>query len=164
MGCAILGIDPTRVSATQEFRLGTVGGLDSDDGYKEYIYGRANGAITAAGQVVVEQGSYDFALASTTTTAAGSSGHGSRVGVAAAVMADNDYGWFQIYGQASIDTAANAAAGTRLNSTGTGGRVDDDGSIGAEAINGMVLRAATGGAAAVNTSGRLSYPTVGATL
>lgn len=168
MGQAIIGIDKTQVTAataTPAFILGTVGGYnDPDKGYQEFVYGRANGAVTGAGYLCVELTGFDFAMASVTTTAPGSSGFGTRCGAAQAALADNEYGWFQIYGKGSLRTLASAAKGTRLNSTSTDGAVDDDGTAGAEAIEGLVLGTATGGQAATNTDAIFSYPTVGATL
>jgi len=164
----IIGINPTQVTvstSTAAFRLGTVGGYDDPtNGYQEFVYGRADGAITAAGYLCVEETGFDFVMATTTNTAAGASGFGSRCGAAQATMADNEYGWFQIYGKGSLRTLASAAKGTRLNSTATAGAVDDDGTASSKAINGIVLGTATGGAAATNTDAVFSYPTVGATL
>lgn len=168
MGQATIGIskaEVTAATAAPAFRLGTVAGYDDpDNGYQEFVYGRAAGAVTGAGYACVEVTGFDFAMASTTTTAPGSSGPGSRVGVAQAALADNEYGWFQIYGKGSLRTLASAAKGTRLNSTGTAGAVDDDGTAGAEQILGAVLMTATGGAAATNANAVFSYPVVGVTL
>jgi hypothetical protein len=168
MAQATIGISKTDVVAatgTPAFRLGTVGGYDDpDNGYQEFVYGRANGAVTAAGYACVEATGFDFAMASTTTTAPGASGFGSRIGVAQAALADNQYGWFQIYGKGSVRTLASAAKGTRLNTTATVGALDDDGTAGSEAIVGIVLGTATGGAEATNADAMLAYPTVGATL
>jgi len=168
MAQATIGIakaDVTASTATAQFRLGTIGGYDDpSNGYQEFVYGRADGAITAAGYLCVEATGFDFAMASTTNTAAGSQGHGSRCGAAQAALADNEYGWFQIYGKGSLRTLASAAKGTRLNSTGTAGAVDDDGTAGAEVIEGLVLGTATGSSAATNADAIFSYPTVGATL
>lgn len=168
MAQAIIGIIPTQIAASTanaEFKLGTVGGYDDPtNGYQEFVYGRANGAVTGAGYLCVELTGFDFAMASTTTTAPGSSGYGTRCGAAQAALADNEYGWFQIYGKGSLRTLASAAKGTRLNSTATAGAVDDDGTAGSEAIDGLVLGTATGGSAATNTDAIFSYPTVGSTL
>ena len=168
MAQAIIGIskaDVTASTANAQFRLGTVGGYDDPtNGYQEFVYGRADGAVTGAGYLCVEATGFDFAMASTTTTAPGASGFGSRCGAAQAALADNEYGWFQIYGKGSVRTLASAAKGTRLNSTGTAGAVDDDGTAGAEAIDGLVLGTATGVSAATNADAIFSYPTVGATL
>ena len=168
MASAVIGLskaDVTGASSVPAFRLGTVGGYDDPSrGYQEFVYGRAKGAVTGAGYLCVEETGFDFAMASTTTTAPGAAGHGSRCGAAQAALADNEYGWFQVYGKGSLRTLASAAKGTRLNSTATAGAVDDDGTAGAEAIVGIVLGTATGGEAATNADAIFSYPSVGATL
>jgi hypothetical protein len=159
-----IGIDRTRVTTDPEFKLGSRFCLEDADGTKEFVYGRANGAITGLGYLCVELTGNDFAMLSTTTSAPGSSGHGSRVGAAQAALADNEYGWFQVYGKGSARTLASAAKGTRLNSTGTAGAADDDGTAGSEAIVGLVLGTASGGAAETNADAMFNYPSVGATL
>lgn len=168
MAQATIGISADQVTAstsTAAFRLGTVGGYDNPtNGYQEFIYGQADGAVTGAGYAVVELTGFNFAMASTTTTAPGSSGFGTRFAAAQAALADNEYGWFQIYGKGSLRTLASAAKGTRLNSTGTAGAVDDDGTAGSEIIDGVVLLTATGGSAATNADAMFSYPNVSSTL
>lgn len=168
MASDVIGIDKTQVTAATAvpaFRLGTVGGYDDPvNGYQEFIYGRASGAVTGAGFLCVESTGFIFQMATTTNTAPGSFGHGTRAGAAQAVLANNEYGWFQVYGKGSLRTLASAAIGTRLNTTATAGAVDDDGTAGARAINGIVLGTATGGAAATNADATFTYPTVGATL
>lgn len=168
MASAVIGISKDQVtaaSAVPTFRLGTVGGYDDPtNGYQEFVYGRADGAVTGLGYLCVEATGFDFAMASTTNTAPGASGFGSRVGAAQAVLADNEYGWFQIYGKGSLRTLASAAKGTRLNTTATAGAVDDDGTAGAEAIVGVVLGTATGASAATNADAVFAYPSVGVTL
>lgn len=168
MAQATIGLSKDQVTgatATAAFRLGTVGGYDDPtNGYQEFVYGRAAGAVTGAGYLCVEATGFDFAMVSVTTTAPGASGFGSRCGAAQAALADNEYGWFQIYGKGSVRTLASAAKGTRLNSTATNGAVDDDGGTGAEAIEGLTLGTATGGAEATNADAIFSYPTVGTTL
>ena len=168
MASAVIGISKDQVTAATAvpaFRLGTVGGYDDPtNGYQEFVYGRADGAVTGLGYLCVEATGFDFAMATTTNTAPGASGFGSRVGAAQAALADNEYGWFQIYGKGSLRTLASAAKGTRLNTTATAGAVDDDGTGGAEAIVGVVLGTATGGAAATNADAIFAYPSVGTTL
>lgn len=173
MGTAVIGIDKTQItaaSAVPAFRLGTIGGYDDPTlGYQEFIYGRADGAMTGAGYVAVEvtaaaaANALDFIMVTTANTAGGQNGHGSRVAVAQAVMADNEFGWFQIYGKGSLRTSAAAAKGTRLNTTATAGALDDDGTAGARVINGAVLGVATGGAA-TSADAVFAYPSVGATI
>jgi hypothetical protein len=168
MAQATIGIskaDVVAASGVPQFRLGTVGGYDDPtNGYQEFVYGRADGAVTAAGYLCVEETGFDFTMASTTSTSPGVAGTGSRVGAAQAVLADNEYGWFQIYGKGSVRTLASCAKGTQLNSTGTAGAVDDDATAGSEVINGLVIGTATGGAAATNSDAIFSYPSVGRTL
>ncbi len=165
---ALIGIAPdeiTAATATPKFKLGTIGGYDHPTlGYQEFIYGRADGAITGLGYLCLEETGFDFVMATVTTSAPGASGPGARCGAAQAAMADNQYGWFQIYGKGSLRTLASAARGTRLNTTATGGALDDDGTAGAEQIFGVVLGTATGGAAATNPDALFSYPVVGVTL
>jgi hypothetical protein len=159
-----IGISTTRVTADAEFTLGTRFRTDGSGGEKEYVYGQANGAITAIGYACVELTGFDFALISVTQTTPGTAGYGSRVAAAQAVMADNEYGWFQVYGKGSLRTLASAAKGTRLNTTATNGALDDDAGSGSEAIVGIVLGTATGGAEATNTDAIFNYPSVGITL
>lgn len=168
MAQATIGLSKAQVTASTAvpaFRLGTVGGYDDpDNGYQEFVYGRANGAVTAAGYVCVEETGFDFAMINVTKTTPGTAGFGSRVGAAQAALADNEYGWFQIYGKGSCRTLASAAKGTRLNTTGTDGALDDDATAGSEAVFGIVLGTATGGAAATNADAIFVYPSVGTTL
>jgi hypothetical protein len=164
---AIIGISPTEVTTsttTPAFRLGSRAGVDHPtNGYQEFVYGRAKGAITGLGYVCVETTDFDFAMVTVTLTTAGTAGFGSRLAVPQAAMLDNTFGWFQIYGKGTIRTTGAAAIGTRLNTTGTAGTVDDDATGGSEAIFGLVLLTATGGAAA-GADAILTYPTVGTTL
>lgn len=168
MAQAVIGISKDQVTASTaapEFRLGTVGGYDDPtNGYQEFVYGRANGAVTGLGYVCVEETGFDFAMINVTKTTPGTAGFGSRVGVAQAALSDNQYGWFQIYGKGSVRTLASAAKGTRLNTTGTDGALDDDATAGSEAVFGVVLGTATGGAAATNADAVFVYPSVGVTL
>jgi hypothetical protein len=168
MAQATIGISKDQVTAATAvpaFRLGTVGGYDDPtNGYQEFVYGRANGAVTGLGYMCVETTGFDFQLVTVTATTPGTAGYGSRCGAAQTALADNEYGWFQIYGKGSLRTLASAAIGTRLNSTATGGALDDDAGSGSEAIFGVVLGTATGGAAATNSDAIFVYPTVGTTL
>ena len=161
---ALIGLSKTQVTgatAVPDFRLGTIAGFDDPTlGYQEFVYGRADGAITGAGYVCGEETGFDFKLLTTTTAAAaGVSGPGSRVGVAMAALADNEYGWFQIYGKGSVRTAASDAAGSQQFTTGTGGVIDD--AVAGSALFGIRIGTATGGAEATNADFYLCYPHVG---
>ena len=168
MGQTVIGLTRNQiVSATDipAVRLGSIGGYDDPNvGYQQFVYGRANGAITGLGYACVELTGFDFAMINVTQTTPGTAGFGSRVAVAQAALADNEYGWFQVYGKGSLRTLASCAKGTRLNTTGTDGALDDDATAGSEAVFGIVLGTATGGAAATNTDAIFSYPSVGTTL
>jgi hypothetical protein len=167
MGAAIQGIQPTKKWAATdvpEFKLGQLGGYDDPTlGYQEFVFGRANGAVTGLGYLCVEQTGFDFALASLTSTAPGASGFGTRCGAAQVALSDNEYGWFQIYGKGSLRLLGATAIGTRLNSSATGGALDDAGTVGSEAIFGVVIQTLTSGDA-TSADAVFSYPTVGTTL
>lgn len=167
MSGAIIGINPTQITAataTAQFRLGTRGGYDHPtNGYQEFIYGRANGAVTGLGYLCVEQVGFDFAMASLTSTAPGASGFGTRCGAAQAAMADNEFGWFQVYGKGSLRLLGATAIGTRLNSSATDGALDDAGTAGSEAIFGVVINVLTSGDA-TSSAAVFNYPSVGTTL
>ena len=167
-GAAIQGIDPTMkwgATAVPGFKLGQMGGYDHPTlGYQEFVFGRANTAVTGLGYLCLEQTGFDFIMATLTTSTPGAQGPGTRAAAAQVALADNEYGWFQVYGKGSLRTLASAAIGTRLNTTATGGAVDDDGTAGSEQIFGLVLGTATGGAEATNADTIFSYPVVGVTL
>lgn len=172
MGQTVIGIKPTQVALAADianygspYNFGDIGGYDDPLlGHQEFVWGRANGAVTGAGYVCVETTGFDFQLISITATTPGTAGPGSRVGVAMAALADNDAGWFQIYGKGTARTLGLAAKGTRLNTTGTNGCLDDDGTAGSEQVFGIVLGTATGGVTANNSDAILTYPSVGVTL
>jgi len=166
---ALIGLDPTAIALATDvpaFRLGSMGAYDDPvQGTKVYIYGVALSGITQFFTCVEATNNANFSMITTANTAAGQAGgHGSRVGVAQATLTAGQFGWFQIAGAATINTLASAALGTRLNTTATAGSLDDDGTAASRAINGVVLKVATAGAQANNTTARLSFPTVGVTL
>lgn len=168
MGMVLQGLDPTKFWASTDvpgFQVGDVSGYDDvNDGYKEFIFAQVEANVQAAGNVLVEGPGGVWSRITTANTAAGQlGGHGSRVGVAVSAIPSSGYGWLQIYGKASLLTAGAVAVGTRLNTTATAGAIDDDGTVGARAINGLVFKTAAGGAA-VSVDGRLDYPSVGVTL
>lgn len=124
---------------------------------KEYVYVQANGAITANDVVIMDE-SFQADQIDTTNSAGAV---GDRAGVAPATFADDDYGWIQVYGACTVNVATSAAANTKLNTTATAGRVDDDATSGAETIFGLVTTAAEASNAA---AGMLTYPIIDATL
>ncbi len=161
-----IGINPTQVDDTPGFKIGDCSGYDDPtDGHKEFFYGSAV-TVMARGLVAVEGIAVGAMSSISTTNSApgGLGGHGSRVGVAQATMAIGQFGWFQILGKGPVEVGALAAVGTRLNTTGTVGRLDDDGTASSEAVNGINVKTVQGAVAGVNEDGRMEYPTVGATL
>ena len=168
MAQATIGISSAQIVAsggTPDFRLGTIGGYDNPtNGYTEFVYGQASGAMTGAGYGATETTGFVFTMVTSTTAAGGTSGYGSRFGAAQAVMATGDYGWFQIYGKGSLRLLASCVKGTRLNTTATAGALDDDGGASQKAISGIVLQTTVGGSAATSTDVIFSYPSVAETL
>jgi hypothetical protein len=128
---------------------GDMGGL--------YIYGLASAAI-AQGDFVVFNNNYNASLLTTTN-----SQRGAKVAVSRAPLAANQYGWFQVEGQAAGRTVAAVAANAQLNTTATGGAVDDDAAVGAKRLEAIAILVAAAGAT-TNTEFMLSSPYVGATL
>lgn len=104
-----------------------------DDSGNEYLFVQANGAITANDVVIIDE-AYQADQADTTNSAGAL---GDRVGVAAATFADDEYGWVQVKGTCTINVGSSCAANTKLNTTATAGRVDDDATAGAETIHGL---------------------------
>jgi hypothetical protein len=167
-GIAVIGVDVTDVdtSATNAFALNSRAAVDSSTGVKEYIYVQFPASTAfAVGDVVLVNSAGVVAQATTTTTTPGNAA-GRRVGVvvtAVASVAAAQFGFVQIYGQGSVRVLANAAATTILNTTATGGALDDDATAGAEVIDGIVLNVANGGATAA-VACTINYPFVGRTL
>jgi len=168
MSVQLIGISPTLIQLASDvpaFKLGTLASYDDPvDGYREFLYGTSTGALTAFNVAVEGVLNSNWSAVTTANTAPGTlGGHGSRVGVAMASLGVNQSGWFQVLGKCAALTAGAVVLGTRLNTTGVAGAVDDDGTLGARVINGLVFKTAAVGAAA-SVDARLFYPTVGATL
>jgi hypothetical protein len=137
-----------------QFALGTR--VDGDMGAL-YVYGLASAAI-AQGDFVVFNNNYSASLLTTTN-----SPRGAKVAVSRAPLVANEYGWFQVEGQAAGRTFGAIAAGAQLNTSATGGAVDDDASVGAKRIEAVAILVAAAGAT-TNTEFMLSSPYVGVTL
>lgn len=152
----ILSANFTSSSSDPKVGLGTR--ADANKG-GEFIYCRANGAITGAGYVVsIDPTTWDAVMLSTSNDA-----RGNILGVAAAAAVDDDYIWVQRAGPCSVQVAASCAANAALNSTATAGQIDDDATTGAFSITGMVLTTARGGTAGT-AAAILNYPQEGAVL
>ncbi len=153
-----IGANPTLRTTAADFEL-----LDkhTDEDGRAWLYVQANGAIVInAACVITEAGQAAEASVTTTATA-----RGDAVGIATAAFADNEYGWLAVYGTGTdilVLVSASAAANVPLNSTATDGELDDDGSVGAEVIDGLVIITADGGSGSA-IQAELNWPTVGAT-
>lgn len=155
---AVIGIDPTVVDSSDLHGVGVFG---TPDGVNYYQYVEFSEAA-ADGEVATIDEDYKANLADTTETAPGT-GQGKPAGVARATFASGEFGWLQRCGTGIVQVSASAAAHTELNTTATGGQLDDDASAGAEVIVGVTLSAARGGSAGT-AAGILNYPYVGRTL
>ena len=157
--------DRVRTSAEgPEVAVGTIGWNQTSAGPKGYIYVRDSGAaITGDGYVALVNGADFTAIMASTTTSAPAAGAGKMAGVARAAIAASGYGWLQIFGAGTVRNSASCVLGTIINTTATAGQLDDDATAGAEVIDGIVLTATTGGAAAL-TAGFINWPKVGRTL
>lgn len=139
-------------------RAFSLGDRHIDQNGNEWVFVQASGAITGAGYVVRITPAYAAAQLSTSNDA-----RGDLVGVAAVAFADTEYGWVQVKGTCVIQVAASCAANVRLNTTGTAGQIDDDGTAGAIEVQGAFLTTARA-ASAGTAPGILNYPIQGVTL
>lgn len=151
---SILGVNITLTDTVRRMAVGTH--VMGDYG-GEWLYAVASAAIAAGDWVILSK---DYAASLATTT---NSPKGAKVGIARAAMASGEYGWIQVGGQAPGRTAGAVAANAAINTTATGGAVDDDATSGAKVINGVAIPVAAGGATTA-TEFTLTDPTVGATL
>lgn len=135
-----------------------LGARHMDQAGKEWVFVKDSGSGITAQYVAVFDESHSAAMLSTSNDA-----RGDRVGVPAVAFAASAYGWVQVYGPTSFYVLASAAANVRLNTTGTAGALDDDGTATTMQVQGIYLTTACGGAAAV-TAGILNYPFIDATL
>lgn len=145
---------------TPKFALGTI--ALSDDG-REWVYCQAPGTVGATvvslpNLAVTITPAYAISQLSTSTDA-----YGNLVGIVEHAYTGNQYGWVQRKGPADIYVGASCAANARLNTTATGGMLDDDGTTGAMEVRNIALTTARGGSNGA-AAGVLNYPVVGSTL
>jgi hypothetical protein len=136
-----------------------VGDLSTDYAGNVFVYVKASSAI-AQYDVVTYDETYNTTVAPLSTS---NDARGDKVGVAPVAIASGSYGWVQISGPATANVLASCAANVRLNTTGTAGSLDDDGTTSAMQVQGIYLTAArtasNGSAAAI-----LNYPFIDAQL
>lgn len=121
---------------------------------KKYVFAKAATAITA-GDVASFDASYNATAASQSNDAAGQ-----RLGVAAATIASGSFGWFQVYGVASVRASAAMTAGTAamVAASGSAGQILN-GTTGNFLIEG--LNVTTGTAGAGTATAMLTHPHFG---
>ncbi len=129
----------------------------TDHAGKEWVFVLAGGAI-AQYDVAVFDEAYGALALSTSNDA-----RGDLVGVAAVAIPSASYGWLQTIGPCLMNVLASCAANVRINTTATGGSLDDDGTTGAMAVDGIYLTTARGGTNG-SAAGILNAPQIGVTL
>ena len=132
-----VGAQPIAVTNTSALHpLGTiVTAVDPVYGEGEFIY-LTGVASTAVGDMVV--------IGKGTTTRSLTTTRG-PVGVAMSANVANQYGWYQIAGQAVVNTAGSVADNAVVYATATAGAADDAVVAGAQ-VDGAVFRGAVTGA------------------
>lgn len=155
---AIVGADLSNaISGLTDGKSFTLGDEHCFNG-KTYVFVQADGAIVA-GDVCIFTEAFQADQIDTTNSAGAV---GDRVGVALYAFADDDYGWLQVEGPIdAVNVGSSCAANTKLNTTGTAGRIDDDATSGAETILGLVT---TGSESNNSAAGILHRPYIDATL
>lgn len=154
-----LGINITQADTTAQFVLGT--NTSGNEG-AVYVYCQANGAMALGdGSVALLDPSFQATLISTSNS---NTTFAQAVSICKTILADNEFGWFQIYGTANIFGLASAVKNVALNTTATAGHLDDDATAGAEVVAGLILTVTVGGGGAAAVEGHLNFPTVGVTL
>lgn len=159
MGVILTGALVNEESATALHQLGST---YSDDEGRCFIYLEADEAITGAGYAVVVEQDWGSQMVDTTST---DDHRGAAVAFPQLAITNGYFYWGQVYGAvtAGIRVAASAAAGAQLNSTATGGELDDDATAGSEVIDGVYISATDGGSGSA-LAGFLTHPKVGRTL
>lgn len=158
----LIGIDPTKTWGSAEIPPFKLGEMGEDELGNTYQFVKADsGGAPQYYAVVIQDSVFTVNQVETTVSAPGTA-QGFPVGAAQVAILANEYGWILRNGMGFVRVGASCAKGTRLNSTATAGQLDDDGSVGAEAIVGLAtLSTATsaGAYAAVFT-----WPSIGNTL
>jgi hypothetical protein len=159
MGHILTGAYVAEESATA---LHALGSRYVDEDGREFIYLQADEAVTGIGYAVVVENDWGAQMVDTTSTA---DHRGALVAFPQLAITSGYFFWGQVFGEVTggIRVAASAAAGAQLNSTATGGVLDDDATAGAEVIDGVYISATDGGSGSA-LAGFLAYPKVGRTL
>jgi hypothetical protein len=157
----LIGVDILNPVTAAELTQGKGFGLGDrhiDQIGNEYVYVQAgSGGITANFVATIDE-AYAAVMVSTSNDA-----RGDLLGVAPVAIAASSYGWVQVKGVCNVQVAASCAANVRLNTTGTAGQLDDDGTAGSITCDGIVLTTARG-AGAGTAPGVLNYAIQGVTI
>ena len=115
-----IGVDVTAKSTTPEFTLGTHYTDENGKVYKYIIYSEEAAAVDGvAGEVAYYVAETGYAAHDVTSDLSASDEVGA--GVLQAALSDNEYGWIQIKGVATLTIALTAGAdGDPLTPTGAG--------------------------------------------
>jgi len=115
-----IGVDVTAVTTTQDFELGTHYTDENGKIYKYVTYSEEAAATDGvAGEVAYYVAETGYAAHDVTSDLSASDEVGA--GVLQANMSDNEYGWIQIKGPATLSIALTAGAdGDPLTPTGAG--------------------------------------------
>jgi hypothetical protein len=157
----LIGFDPTRAdTALTNGKTFSPGDRAEKYDGTQYVYVKASSAIAQYDVCTIDPATYTTTVAPLGTA---NDARGNLIGVAPVAIASASYGWLQIYGACTMNVLASAAANVRLNTTGTAGSPDDDGTASSMVIDGIYLTTARGSTAG-SAPGVLNYPAVGATL
>lgn len=136
------------------------GDLAEDYLGKQYRYVKASSSIAQYDVCTIDPATYTTTVAPLGTA---NDARGNYIGVAPVAIASASYGWLQIFGPCTMNVLASCAANVRLNTTGTAGSPDDDGTSTTMSLDGIYLTTARGGTNG-SAPGVLNFPAVGVTL
>lgn len=142
--------DIATTSTTLNHPLGmTVKAIDSTLGPGEFVYAKGV-ASTVVGDACV------LYADGTTARAASNGANSGRIGIAMSANVANQYGWYQVYGAATVVQSAGAigTANSACYMTTTAGQMDDTVVVGGQVIG-------ANWSAQVRTTVLLSYPYAG---
>ena len=103
-----LGIDPETTTDDPGFSLGTLGATMGSEGTKVWVYVQAAGAIAVNKGVEIRPGFQ------ANVGDQGDVVHGTSLGVSAAAFTDDQYGWLQVWGLATVKAGAAISEGNAL--------------------------------------------------
>ncbi len=146
-----LGVNPSFVEDTSGFHAGTRGCTDDS---REFVYQRAGEAIGQHDAVEVDMAAGQAWQLSASRTSGES---GNPVGVAHEALAEGEFGWFQVWGTATVRTVQETLAeGAELWPGSVAGALDH--TQGARPVDGLFVSGGQNNLATVS----LTYPRIAA--